>query len=98
MTTGEMVNAAIIAAIKGSAVQRIVRNKVVELFGTVEGEIVADKVTELVREAVSMPIEWGDMTLQEGVHDILRRFRERHPEFSDEALHEIGRCVGWNLR
>jgi hypothetical protein len=38
------------------------------------------------------------MSLEEGVNDILQRFRCKHPELSDEALHEIGRCVGWNLR
>ncbi|BBU23894.1 hypothetical protein [Mycobacterium xenopi] len=92
------INTAVVAAIKDSAVPRIDKEKVFAVFGTTQGEVLTAKVSELVREAVSMPIEWGNMSLEEGVNDILRRFREKHPELSDEALHEIGRCVGWNLR
>jgi hypothetical protein len=32
------------------------------------------------------------------VNDILQRFHKKHPDLSPEALHQIGRCVGWNLR
>jgi hypothetical protein len=94
----ETINAAVVASIKGSAVPRINKEKLVEIFGTAQGEALTTKVSELVREAVGMPIEWGDMNLEEGVNDILRRFHNIHPELSQEALHEIGRCVGWNLR
>lgn len=52
----------------------------------------------MVREAVAMPIDWGNMTLAEGVNDTMRRFGKVHPELSPDALEEIGRCVGWNLR
>lgn len=94
----DAINAAVVAAIKGSRIPRIDKEKILEIFGTAQGEVLAAKVSELVREAVSMPIEWGNMTLEQGVNDILQRFHERHPELSREALHEIGRCVGWNLR
>jgi hypothetical protein len=94
----EAINAAVVVAIKDSAVPRIDKERLVEIFGTTQGEVLATKVSELVREAVGMPIEWGDMTLEEGVNDILRRFHDKHPELSQEALHQIGRCVGWNLR
>ncbi|MGB6208407.1 hypothetical protein, partial [Mycobacterium sp.] len=73
-------------------------DKVIEAFGPGQSEALITEISELVSEAVRMPIEWGDMTLQEGVNDILRRFHAKHPELSQEALHEIGRCVGWNLR
>jgi hypothetical protein len=92
------INTALVAAIKDSSVPRIDKDKVVELFGTTEGETLTTRISELVREAVGMPIEWDDMTLEEGVNDILRRFHDKHPELSQEALHQIGRCVGWNLR
>ncbi|WP_421845683.1 hypothetical protein [Mycobacterium sp.] len=92
------IDMAVIVAIKDSAIPGIDREKVLEAFGVEEGEFLAARVSELVREAVAMPIEWGSMTLQEGTNDILRRFQEKHPEISQEALHEIGRCVGWNLR
>ena len=94
----EVINTAVVLAIKDSAVPRIDKEKVLEKFGITQGEVLNTKISELVREAVSMPIEWGDMTLEEGVTDILRRFHDRHPELSQDALHEIGRCVGWNLR
>jgi hypothetical protein len=94
----EVINAAVVASIKDSAVPRIDKGKLIEIFGTTQGEVLAEKVSELVREAVRTPIEWGDMTLEEGVNDILRRFHEKHPQLSEDALHEIGRCVGWNLR
>lgn len=38
------------------------------------------------------------MTLAEGVNDIISRFSVLHPELSPEALDQIGRCVGWQLR
>lgn len=91
-------NAAIVAAIKDTAVPHIDREKIYEIFGSDQGEVICTRVADLVREAVSTPIEWGSMTLQEGVEDILQRFHDKHPELSAEALHEIGRCVGWNLR
>jgi hypothetical protein len=94
----DTLNAAIVAAIKDTAVPHIDKEKLSELFGADQGEMLGTKVSDLVREAVSTPIEWGNMTLEEGVNDILRRFHDRHPELSQEALHEIGRCVGWNLR
>jgi hypothetical protein len=94
----ETINTAIVVAIKDSAVPHIDREKIVEIFGTTQAEALTAKITELVREAVAMPVEWGNMTLEQGVNDILLRFRDRHPELSQEALHQIGRCVGWNLR
>ncbi|SKS05554.1 Uncharacterised protein [Mycobacteroides abscessus subsp. abscessus] len=55
-------------------------------------------MVKIVREAVAMPIDWGTMTLAEGVNDIMGRFSQKHPELSPQALEEIGRCVGWQLR
>jgi len=52
----------------------------------------------IVREASSMPIEWGTMSLVEGVNDIMARFSATYPELSREALFQIGRCVGWLWR
>jgi hypothetical protein len=94
----KVINDAVVVAIKDSAVPRVNKEKLVEIFGAAQGEVLTTKISELVREAVGMPIEWGDMTLEEGVNDILRRFQDQHPELSQEALHQIGRCVGWNLR
>jgi hypothetical protein len=94
----DAINSAIVIAIKETAVPHIDRERLLEVFGAAEGELLSAQISDLVHEAVRMPIEWGTMTLEEGVNDILRRFQERHPELSQEALHEIGRCVGWNLR
>lgn len=93
-----VVNAAIVVAISDTAVPHIDKEKLVEVYGQSQAESLIARVSELVHEAVSMPLERGDMTLAEGVNDILRRFHEKHLELSQEALHEIGRCVGWNLR
>lgn len=92
------INAAIVVAIGDTAVPHIDKEKMLEVYGPSQAESLIAHVSELVHEAVGMPIDWGNMTLAEGVNDILRRFREKHPELSHEALHEIGRCVGWNLR
>lgn len=54
--------------------------------------------SSLVHEAVSMPIERGSMTLKERVDDILGPIPRDPSELSGKALHEIGRCVGWNFR
>jgi hypothetical protein len=94
----DTINAAIVAAIKDTAVPGIDKGKLIATYGEIDGEVLNAQISDLVREAVRMPIEWGNMTLEEGVNDILRRFHERHPDLSPEALHEIGRCVGWNLR
>jgi hypothetical protein len=92
------INAAIIVAIGGTAVPHVDRHKLRKVYGAAQAESLIVRIDELVCEAASMPIEWGGMTLAEGVNDILRRFHEKHQELSEEALHEIGRCVGWNLR
>jgi hypothetical protein len=94
----EVISEAVVAAIKDSAVPRIDKEKLIEIYGAEQGEVLAKKISELVREAVGMPIEWGNMNLEEGVNDIMGRFHDKHPEVSKDALHEIGRCVGWNLR
>jgi len=94
----DTINAAVVAAIQDTAVPRIDTEKLTEIYGAEQGELLNAQISDLVTEAVSMPIEWGTMTLKDGVNDILRRFHEKHPELSPEALHEIGRCVGWNLR
>jgi hypothetical protein len=94
----ENVNIGIVTAIKDTAVPGVDREKLIATFGEAEGEVLNAQISALIREAVSMPIQWGNMTLEEGVNDILRRFHELHPDLSPEALHEIGRCVGWNLR
>ena len=91
-------NKAIVAAIADTSVPHVDRGKVVALFGPEAGTVLADRVAVLVREAASTPIVWGEMTLAEGVQDILDRFSAAHPELSLEALTEIGRCVGWQLR
>lgn len=94
----DTLNSAIVVAVKDTAVPGVDKTKLLRVFGSAEAEILGVQISDLIREAVSMPIEWGNMTLEEGVNDILRRFHERHPALSAEALHEIGRCVGWNLR
>lgn len=94
----DTINAAVVAAIGDTAVPHIDKQKVLELYGPEQGEVLNKRVSDLVREAVGMPINWGNMTLEEGVKDILRRFHSLHPELSPAALHEIGRCIGWNLR
>lgn len=97
-TDPSIINSAIIAAIKGSDIPQIDQQKIIEVFGPSASGALSAQVVALVQEATRMPIEWGDMTLEQGVNDILRRFHELHPEISPEALHEIGRCVAWHLR
>jgi len=89
---------AVVVGISGSAVPGVSRDRILEVYGPVDGPVVFDEVVALVREAVAMPIEWGTMSLVEGVNDIMVRFSGVHPELSREALFEIGRCVGWQWR
>lgn len=92
------INAAIVVAIGGTAIPHVDIQKLREVYGPSQAEWLLQRVSELVHEAASIPIEWGDMTLAEGVNDLLQRFHEKHRDLSEEALQEIGRCVGWNLR
>ena len=94
----DLLNQAIVLSISDSAIPCIDRQKLIDHFGQDEGSAVADRVLGLVEEAVAMPIEWGSMTLSQGVADIMTRFSKVHPGLSPEALEEIGRCVGWQLR
>lgn len=94
----ERINRAIVAGIGESAIPRVDRQKLVDRYGESEGSAVAERVEEIVREAVATPLDWGDLTLAQGVADIMGRFSQLHPELSSEALDEISRCVGWNLR
>lgn len=92
------INEAVILSISDSAVPAIDRQKLIDRYGEAEGSVIADQVVALVREAAAISIEWGTKTLAEGVNDIIGRFSRLHPELSPEALFEIGRCVGWQLR
>lgn len=92
------INVAVVVAISNTAVPHIDKDRILETFGREKGEVLSRTVSDLVQEAVSMPIEWGTMALEEGVADLLGRFHDMHPELSQDAVHEIGRCVGWNLR
>lgn len=94
----DRLNQAIIVGISGSPIPSVDRAKLVDRFGATDGNHVYEQVIELVREAVSMPVDWGEMTLAEGVNDVMTRFGQRHPNLTGAALHEIGRCVGWQLR
>lgn len=89
---------AVVVGISESAVPGVSRDKIFEAYGPVDGPTIFDDVVALVREAASMPIEWGSMSLVEGVNDIMARFSATHPELSREALFQIGRCVGWQWR
>ncbi|ORA16871.1 hypothetical protein [Mycobacterium arosiense] len=92
------INAAIVVAIGGTAIPHVDVQKMREVYGPSQAEALALRVSDLVQEAASMAIEWGDTTVVGSVNDLVRRFREKHQDLSGEALHEIGRCVGWNLR
>ncbi|WP_406815485.1 hypothetical protein [Mycobacterium sp. M23085] len=92
------INAAIVIALGGTAIPHVDMQKMREVYGPTQADSLVLRVLELVDEAASMPIEWGDMTLAEGVNDILQRLHEKHRDLCEEALREIGRCVGWNLR
>ncbi|WP_083212188.1 hypothetical protein [Mycobacterium intracellulare] len=94
----DALSAAVVLAIKDCAVPHIDRRKLAQAFGMTQGRLLAARISALVQEAVGLPVDWRDMTLEQGVNAILLRFSDRHPELSQEALHEIGRCVGWNLR
>jgi hypothetical protein len=53
------INIAIIAAIEGPEIPHADKENVSEIFGTEQGEMLAPRVLELVREAVSIPLERG---------------------------------------
>jgi hypothetical protein len=89
---------AVVEAIGHTAAPHVDKEKLLAIYGQEPGSRVAAEVLALVREASSMPIEWGDMTLAQGVNDIMARFRTLHPGLTVDALREIGRCVGWNWR
>ncbi|WKG05767.1 hypothetical protein [Mycolicibacterium sp. HK-90] len=94
----DLINEAIVLSISDSAIPRVDREKLIERYGANDGSVIADQVLALVKEAVAMPIEWGSMSLAQGVNDIMVRFGALHPDLSSQALEEIGRCVGWQLR
>lgn len=89
---------AVVEAISHTAVPHVDSVRLIAAHGDVEGTKLAATVRQLVQEANAMPIDWGDMTLAQGVNDMMSRYRQIHPELSDDALREIGRCVGWNWR
>lgn len=89
---------AVVEAIGHTAMPHVDKARLLEIYGPGPGAQVVAEVVALVQEANAMPIEWGDMTLVQGVNDIMARFRTLHPGLSVDALREIGRCVGWNWR
>ncbi|OMC03920.1 hypothetical protein A5733_22810 [Mycobacterium sp. NS-7484] len=94
----DLISEAIILSISGSAIPRVDREKLMDRYGPKDGSVIADQILEIVKEAVAMPLEWGNKPLAQGVNDIMVRFGGLHPELSPQALREIGRCVGWQLR
>lgn len=94
----ELISAAIVVSMGDSAIPSVDREKVVATYGETLGERLFGEVGGLVKEAASMPIDWGGMSLAEGIRDIMTRFGACRPELSAEALEEIGRCVGWHFR
>lgn len=98
MSDKSAISEAVVLSIQDSAIPRVDRSKLIDAYGEQAGDEFSRAVIALVREAASMPIDWGDMSLSEGVTDIMRRFGKNHPELSTDALREIGRCVGWQLR
>ncbi len=94
----DLLSQAVVTSIQDSAIPRVDLHKLTDRYGQDEGAKLGDQVIRIVQEAVAMPIEWGTKTLGEGVNDIMGRFSQKHPELSPEALEEIGRCVGWQLR
>lgn len=53
-----------------------------DAYGPQDGPAINDEVLALVKEAIATPIEWGNMTLVEGVNDIMARFSAIHPELT----------------
>lgn len=98
MVSVNVLNEAIVKSISGSAVPGVNRQTILDTYGPQDGPAIVDEVMALVNEAGSMPIEWGNMTLVEGVNDIMARFSALHPELERDALFQIGRCVGWLWR
>ncbi|WP_134066125.1 hypothetical protein [Mycobacteroides salmoniphilum] len=94
----ELINQAIVTSIQDSAIPRVDLQKLIDRYGQDDGAKLGDRVIGIVQEAVAMPIDWGAKTLVEGVNDIMGRLSEKHPELSPDALAEIGRCIGWQLR
>lgn len=62
----DRINEAVVTSIRESAMPGVDRQKLIDRYGEIEGSAVADRVIAIVREAVAMPIDWGDMTLAEG--------------------------------
>ncbi|OAT66983.1 MULTISPECIES: hypothetical protein [Mycobacteroides] len=93
-----LINEAIVTSIQDSAIPHVDLQKLTDRYGQDEGAKLGEQVVGIVHEAVAMPIDWGTKTLAEGVNDIMSRFSQKHPELSPDALEEIGRCVGWQLR
>jgi hypothetical protein len=89
---------AIVEAIGDTAMPHVDEQRLLDIYGPGPGRQVAAEVVALVREANAMPIEWGDMTLVQGVNDIMAPLRTLHPGLTVDALREVGRCVGWNRR
>jgi hypothetical protein len=98
MVNVNVLNEAIIKSISGSAIPGVDRQVIMDAYGPEQGPQIYDEVLALVKEAGAMPIEWGNMTLVEGVNDIMARFSAIHPELTRDALFQIGRCVGWLWR
>lgn len=98
MVSASVLNEAIVLSISESAVPGVKRDKILNAYGPIDGPEIVEEVMKIVREASSTPIEWGTMSLAEGVNDIMARFSVIHPELTRDALRQIGRCVGWLLR
>ena len=74
------------------------RARIVQEFGAELGPQLADEVESLVREAAASSVKWGTKSLRQVVEEILEEVHRARPELYPDALHEIGRCVGWQWR
>jgi hypothetical protein len=67
------------AAIGQTPIPHVDRGRLIAIYGEESGAKLAEDVLTLVRQANAMPIEWADMTLVQGVNDVMSRFRKLHP-------------------
>ncbi|MEV4896459.1 hypothetical protein AB0K48_44580 [Nonomuraea sp. NPDC055795] len=69
-----------------------------ESLGPDQAAQVLPTLDALADEMLNIPVNWENHTLRSATAQAVAEMRTRHPDLTDEALHELGRYYSYNWR
>jgi hypothetical protein len=77
---------------------RVDRDRLMQVFGGVQGAALESRVVPLHREIDTIDVDWTKHSLESGTGLAVAEMRRRHPELPEEALQAFGWYFSWRWR